>query len=261
MTPRYEAKSTSDNECVRMASSSTSSSNGKSQSRSNIESSYAFYPNHTFLTKQGVLVCISLFVIALFVFVSYSKMNHLKSMVSTEKSEVLNDAVEVDGLSGEEDGKSKRWRRTKIVFGKVRDTLRRRKRGDDEDIGVALECNDNDDASVKSEGSKTCSVESSTLDSTILNRVEQLDKEQMDVLIRTRDAAKDVEASAKLVPWGGPSLFSPHLSWWSDDLFASYLIIMKFPKVRWRMYSTTIFLINRLNSTNLHITIDEMERT
>ena len=183
-----------------------------------------------FLTKQGVRT----FTLAVFIvvaFVSYSKIN-LK--FGKDQHKILDSKIENNGLQEVDDlGKDaspKRWRKVKKVFGNMRDKFKRLKRsnkGAVDDQSCSEEGN-MDDETLRRKAYSMNTSESTT----ILSRVEKLDDIQMNILAQTRKAAKDVEKSAKLVPWGGPGLSSPYLSWWNDELFASYLIIMKFPKVR-----------------------------
>jgi len=63
--------------------------------------------------------------------------------------------------------------------------------------------------------------------------MDELTRNELKVLLRTKDLVKDLEAEAKALPWGGHGnkySCGVNCAWWGDELLASYLIIMKFPE-------------------------------
>ena len=164
------------------------------------------------LNKKALFVLIAS--ISVVIVAIYLK-NYTNSMSYTA---VVSEVEEEDGSMDLEEVKPKKFRRVKQLVGKVfsfrnkKEKKRSKKTSDlDEDGSLVLK--------TKS-GTKRNYV----------SRVEKLSKQEMDVLLRTKANVKDIEEMAQLVPWGGPSSGNKKVvSWWSDELFAAYLIIMKFP--------------------------------
>jgi len=159
-----------------------------------------FDPSSTMWNKQSriiIVVTVALIVLSTYMQkTSFYKKLALGDKVASNTSTVapLNEEVEVTSAS-EPRGFRKFWRSVKHRFQRKRNDSNRRQ---------------------------------IVLSDIVKSRVEKVSKKEMNILLRTKENAMDIQQASMLVPWGGPG---SKQAWWSDDLIAAYLIIMKFPEV------------------------------